>query len=253
MLRRSAGDERVKRLQQELKNLDFYTLEVDGVYGVSTENAVKAFQRSKGFIPDGIAGPQLYSALGISYTAEAAEVKTSDSGMPVGRKVLGNGATREEPIAKEPKGNKLVRSQLFISYSHKDKRWLDRLKVHLEPLKKQFGVAVWDDQLIKPGAIWKKEIKQGLDSAKVAILLISADFLASGFITTEELPSLLAAAQSEGTVIVPVIVSPCRFVETPSLSQFQAVNIKALSEMPKARQEATLVRVAAAVVDAFKA
>lgn len=57
----------------------------------------------------------------------------------------------------------------------------------------------------------------------MAILLVSADFLASKFIAENELPPLLAAAVAGGTVVVPVILSPCLFDESP-LSRFQAVN-----------------------------
>src|SRR5215217_3920760 len=44
------------------------------------------------------------------------------------------------------------------------------------------------------------------------------------FITTHELPPLLAAAEVGGAVILPVIVSPSQFERIPHLSQFQAVN-----------------------------
>jgi hypothetical protein len=58
---------------------------------------------------------------------------------------------------------------------------------------------------------------------KVAILLVSADFLASKFIAENELPPLLAAAQMEGAVILPVILSACPYEDT-ELAKFQAVN-----------------------------
>ena len=60
--------------------------------------------------------------------------------------------------------------------------------------------------------------------AKVAVLLVSADFLASDFIVDNELPPLLAAAELKGAVILSVIVSSCRFKQTETLSQFQVVN-----------------------------
>ncbi len=71
---------------------------------------------------------------------------------------------------------------------------------------------------------WREEIRQAIASAKVAVLLVSADFLASDFIASDELPRLLAKAESEGTVVSPVIISPYRFEETKGLSRFQAVN-----------------------------
>ena len=46
----------VEKLQRELKNQGYYNGVVDGYFGESTENAVKAFQRLKGLQVDGLAG-----------------------------------------------------------------------------------------------------------------------------------------------------------------------------------------------------
>lgn len=120
--------------------------------------------------------------------------------------------------------SKTARTKVFISYSHKDAKWLKRLQVHLKPLEREGIVERWDDTRITPGNRWKDDIKQAIDEAKVAVLLISPDFLASDFIADDELPPLLAAAEKEGLVILPVILSPSRFKHIESLSQFQAVN-----------------------------
>lgn len=138
-----------------------------------------------------------------------------------------------------------ARTQVFISYSHADTEWLKRLQVHLRPLEREGKVECWDDTRIKPGTKWREEIRQALASAKVAVLLVSADFLASDFIAAEELPPLLAAAEAEGAVILPLIVSPCRFRNT-SLAPFQAVNPpdKPLIKLSRAEQEEYFVRVA---------
>lgn len=55
-------------------------------------------------------------------------------------------------------------------------------------------------------------------------MLISADFLASDFIVTNELPPLLVAAEKRGTRIIPIIVKPSRFVRDERLAHFQALN-----------------------------
>jgi hypothetical protein len=115
-------------------------------------------------------------------------------------------------------------------------------------------VEVWDDTHISPGTKWQKEIVDALASAKVAILLISADFLASDFIMDNELPPLLEAASNGGTTILCVIVNPCRFQRTPELAQFQAVNSpnRPLSKLPLAEKEAVWVKVADAVEATFE-
>src|SRR5919206_3866920 len=117
-----------------------------------------------------------------------------------------------------------IRTKVFISYSHADQDWLDRLQRHLKPLVREGRLDYWDDTHIRPGDDWQQEIRTALDTAQVAVLLISADFFASDFIDENELPPLLDAAKVKGVRILPVILSPSRFARNPSLARFQAVN-----------------------------
>ena len=139
----------------------------------------------------------------------------------------------------------MKRNKVFISYSHQDASWLLRLRVHLRPLEREYEIEFWDDTKIKPGSKWKQEIQAALAGAQIAILLISADFLASDFIVTNELPPLLEAAEKDGAVILSVIVSPSRFLKT-SLAQYQAVNNpnNSLIKLSKGEQEDVFVDVA---------
>jgi hypothetical protein len=138
------------------------------------------------------------------------------------------------------------RTKVFISYSHSDAEWLQRLQVHLRPLVRTSTIDLWADTKITPGSKWQDEIGRALAATKVAILLVSADFMASDYIAGRELPALLEASEKDGAIILLVIVSPSLFQEEPSLSQFQAVNDPKtpLVDLPKGKQEAVFVNVA---------
>ncbi len=98
---------------------------------------------------------------------------------------------------------------VFISYSHKDEDWKDRLRSHLGVLERTGRIKVWDDRCIDGGEDWYPAIVEAMESAEVAICLISPDFLASKFIYEEEIPHLIKRREKEGMVLLPVLVRPC--------------------------------------------
>jgi len=146
------------------------------------------------------------------------------------------------------------RAKVFISYSRKDGEWLERVQVHLKDLVRRGLVDVWDDTKLQTGAEWRDEINNALDSARAAILLISADFIASDFIANNELPPLLEKAKENGVVILPLILSPSRFGKIESLSRFMTVNPPSypLIELSKGEQERYLVKLSEDVLRAIE-
>jgi peptidoglycan L-alanyl-D-glutamate endopeptidase CwlK len=68
ILKKGIKGERVRLLQQTLKNKGFDPGIIDGDFGNGTEAAVIAFQKSEGLLPDGIVGSQTLKALTMDIT-----------------------------------------------------------------------------------------------------------------------------------------------------------------------------------------
>ncbi len=66
--------------------------------------------------------------------------------------------------------------KIFISYSHLDKRWLERLEMHLKLLVNMPEIDLWNDTRLKAGDRWRQEIRDAIATPKVANLLVSANF-----------------------------------------------------------------------------
>lgn len=99
---------------------------------------------------------------------------------------------------------------------------------------------------ISPGSKWGEDIEKAVKSARIAILVISQDFLASDFIVENELPHLLQSAQKGGTKIIQLIVRPSTFESCTDLAQFQTLNDpkRPLSGLQQVEQEKIFVKLA---------
>jgi serine/threonine protein kinase len=145
--------------------------------------------------------------------------------------------------------NKRPRGRIFVSYSHRDHEWLEKIRIHLRPLEREGQIDLWDDTRIRPGAKWLEEIESALTEASCAVLVVSPHFLASDFCAMKEVPALLRAARDRGLTVLSVIASPCRFEQHLELVAFQAVNApsRTLSEMSSPECDRVLLKLAEAV------
>ena len=142
---------------------------------------------------------------------------------------------------------------VFLSYSRKDMatvHWLERLKMYLAPLRRSGDVEIWDDSLIPTGATWNAEISKAIERSKAAILLVGPGFLASDFISNEELPAILLRLRQQGLSIYPLITGYCGYSRSV-LKDFQAFNDpeSPLEALPSADQNKILNKLSMAVED----
>lgn len=146
-----------------------------------------------------------------------------------------------------------ARNQVFICCSQKDKDWLEDLQTFLEPLRRNHKIDIWDETKIPPGSDWREEVKTALTKAKVAVLLVSKDFIASDFIATQVLPSLLEQAQKEVTILW-VYLKAC-LVEEEEFTRYQPAYdaTRAVASLPEAQQDEALTEISRAISKALKA
>lgn len=143
---------------------------------------------------------------------------------------------------------------VFISYSHKDEDWKDRLVTQLAVLERQGHVDLWDDTRIGAGVHWYEDIQKSMAAAKAAVLLVSANFLTSNFILTEEVPRLLQRRKEEGLAIFPIIVKPCAWQTVEWLGQMQVrpKKGKPLSSHASSKKDEALAQIVTEVYERFK-
>ncbi len=135
------------------------------------------------------------------------------------------------------------RSKVFISYSHADAKWKDRFLVHFGVSRREGQLETWDDDRIATGEKWRPAIRRAIHSASAALMLVSGDFLNSGFIRDEEVPRLMQLRKKKGLRVFPVIVRPCLWKRVRWLSQMQVrpENAKPLDSFGASKRDQVIV------------
>ena len=106
---------------------------------------------------------------------------------------------------------------VFVSYSHDDAAWARRFRVLLKPLVRRKRLTLWDDSQIRVGDEWHPAIEEAIGHSRIALVLVSADFLASDYIMERELPALL----DRGVLLAPVLIADCFWSLVPELAAVQ--------------------------------
>jgi hypothetical protein len=142
------------------------------------------------------------------------------------------------------------KKRVFVSYCHRDRKWLEELQVTLRPMLREEEFLLWSDKQIQAGEKWRSEIEGALKSASIAILLVSRYFFASDFIAKNELPPLLDAAAKEGLRILWIALSASDYQRSP-IAIYEALNDpgRPLDSLKPAVRNKELVRIGSTIHD----
>ncbi|MDD6040686.1 MAG: peptidoglycan-binding protein, partial [Clostridia bacterium] len=110
-LRRGYTGDDVVRVQTRLKELGYYTKAIDGVYGLGSMAAVKAFQERNGLSADGLAGSRTFEKLFSSSAIAANGSSASDGSSSGGGSSSGDGTTTYPRLAEGSKGEEVTAMQ----------------------------------------------------------------------------------------------------------------------------------------------
>ena len=139
--------------------------------------------------------------------------KKLDKYLATGEQAKVNAAPEARPI------------NVFVSYSHRDDTYVKddserSILVFMAGLKRE-GFIFWHDRELYASEIWDDRIKQEMTQADIALLLVSQNFLNSGYITSTEMPTLLTSRAKSGLALVPLMLSACDWESYPWLAAVQ--------------------------------
>ena len=141
--------------------------------------------------------------------------------------------------------------EIFVSYSHKDERWMEKLREHLSPLRRQGKIADWHDRDITAGTEWADEISEHLESASIVLLLISPSFMASDYCWGVEMTRAIARHEAREASVIPVILRDATWHETP-IGKLQALPKDGKAVVAWTNRDAAFVDVIEGVERAIK-
>lgn len=104
---------------------------------------------------------------------------------------------------------------IFFSYSHKDKKLLERLETHLALLKHEERINSWTDRDIEGGEEYNTEIFDRLNEADIILLLVSAAFMNSNYCYNREMKRAMERHEVGEARVIPIILSVCDWQTAP--------------------------------------
>ena len=123
-------------------------------------------------------------------------------------------------------GGLMSGARIFISYSHRGNgpKWKAALLRALQIFDQHHLLDVWQDGKIRISSFWDDDIRQAINSASLAVLLLTPEALESAYILETEFPALRSRQHTDTLPIFPVVCDPCDWKAHDWLRATQAPN-----------------------------
>nr|WP_207229496.1 type ISP restriction/modification enzyme [Ktedonosporobacter rubrisoli] len=112
--------------------------------------------------------------------------------------------------------------ELFYSYAREDEALCKQLDVHLALLQRQGVIQAWNRREIVAGSLWAQEIDAHLKAARIILLLVSPNFIASDYCYGIEMREALRRHEAGEAAVIPILLRPCDW-ETALFGKLQAL------------------------------
>ena len=117
-------------------------------------------------------------------------------------------------------------SRIFISYSHggNGPAWKAALVRALHVFELHHLLDVWEDGKIRVSAFWDDDITKAMNSAQLAVVLLTPEAFKSDYIVNREFPVLSGRQKQDQLPVVPVICEHCDWKAHEWIRATQAPN-----------------------------
>jgi Type ISP C-terminal specificity domain/N-6 DNA Methylase/TIR domain len=105
--------------------------------------------------------------------------------------------------------------ELFYSYAHEDEALRNQLDKHLKLLQRQGYITQWHDRAIDAGSVRSTQIEAHLEAARIILLLVSPDFMASDYCYSIEMQEALNRHKAGTATVIPIILRPTYLKNAP--------------------------------------
>lgn len=106
--------------------------------------------------------------------------------------------------------------KIFISYSHKNIKYKEKLLTSLEALKQSYEIEAWHDGMIEAGGNIDENVKRELEKSDIILLLITDSYLASYYCMKKELANAIEREKNNECKVIPVMFQESILVDTLS-------------------------------------